>query len=241
MKCTGGRVVRFLVCLQVVRPSPVISTVLQVISHSELLRKKSSMNKPLIFISFSAADEDVATELRSMLSKAFLGQFDTFMSGEDIMMGDEWRENVHQNLKKCSLLIAIATSRSAYRAWINYEIGAVAIQDKKVIAVVGPSLNHQDLPSTYDTRQAVIVNSKKDFDRLLRTLMVYLPGTLKPEIDFSPFIEYFKEFERKASKRADLIEILDQSKNVQDKLPIWLGQAQQVGHLMWVALPKESF
>jgi len=27
MKCTGGRVVRFLVCLQVFRPSPVISTV----------------------------------------------------------------------------------------------------------------------------------------------------------------------------------------------------------------------
>jgi hypothetical protein len=27
MKCTGGRVVRFLVCLQVFRPSPVISNV----------------------------------------------------------------------------------------------------------------------------------------------------------------------------------------------------------------------
>ena len=27
MKCTGERVVRFLVCLQVVRPFPVISTV----------------------------------------------------------------------------------------------------------------------------------------------------------------------------------------------------------------------
>jgi len=28
MKCTGGRVVRFLVCFQVIRPSPVISAVL---------------------------------------------------------------------------------------------------------------------------------------------------------------------------------------------------------------------
>ncbi|TWU48981.1 hypothetical protein Poly51_48850 [Rubripirellula tenax] len=28
MKCTGERVVRFLVCLQVVRPFPVISTVI---------------------------------------------------------------------------------------------------------------------------------------------------------------------------------------------------------------------
>lgn len=185
------------------------------------------MNKPLIFISFSAADEDVAIQFRRTIEEAFLGQFATFMSGEDIMMGDEWRDNVHQNLKSCSLLIAIVTTRSAHRAWINYEIGAVSIQDKKVIAVVGPSMDHKDLPSTYDTRQAVIVESKNDFDRLLKTLIKFLPGTLQPKIDFSPFVLFFKAFELKASKRGDLIEILNRSSEVQDHLPTWIDNASK--------------
>jgi hypothetical protein len=196
------------------------------------------MQKPLIFISFSAADEDVAKMFRSTLSKAFLGQFETFMSGEDILPGDEWQAHVHQKLKDCKLLIAIVTTRSAHRAWINYEIGATSIQDKKVIAIIGPGLDHKDLPSTYDTRQAVSVGKKEDFEKLLKTLMTYLPGTLQPETDFSPFIEFFNDFERKASKRGDLIEILDQSNKVQNNLPTWLNGSSKSAILCGVHFQK---
>ncbi len=38
MKCTGERVVRFLVCLQVVRPFPVISTVLRSLDFTQYTR-----------------------------------------------------------------------------------------------------------------------------------------------------------------------------------------------------------
>lgn len=38
MKCTGGRVVHFLACLQVIRPSPVISTVRRPRDHRDTER-----------------------------------------------------------------------------------------------------------------------------------------------------------------------------------------------------------
>lgn len=196
------------------------------------------MSKPLIFISFTGADEEIAIKFRETIADGFLGQFDTFMSAEDIMIGDQWRDNVHKKLKACSLLIAIVTSRSSHRAWINYEIGAVSIQDKKVIAVVGPNYDHDKLPSTYDTRQALLVGNTKDFEKLLKALVEYLPGTRKPKIDFAPFIEFFTDFEQRASKRKDLIEILDKSSQVLEKLPIWLNQASKSAILCGIHFQK---
>lgn len=182
------------------------------------------MKKPLIFISFTASDEDVACRFRDIIAEGFLGQFQTFLSAEDISAGDQWRENVHKQLKACSLLIVIATSRSSHRAWINYEIGAVSVQDKKVIAIIGPDYSHEKLPSTYDTRQAVDGINIKDYNKLIKALTAFLPGTIPPKIDFSDFIAFFRDFEKKAARRNVLIEVLEKSTMVQERLPGWLGQ-----------------
>ena len=183
----------------------------------------TSMQKPLIFISHATSDEDIAFALREKLKIGFLGQFDTFLSAVDILAGDEWRHNIHSKLKECSLLIVIATSRSAHGAWVNYEIGAASIQEKKIIALISPGYSHKDLPSTYDTRQGINGSRLKDYDKMVDTLMLFLPNTMKPQLDFSDFIHYFKNFEKKAARCNSLIEVLEKSSMIQDKLPEWLN------------------
>jgi hypothetical protein len=182
------------------------------------------MTNPLIFISYTASDEEIATKFGECLSEAFLGQFDFFVSAVDIDAGSEWRKVVHEKLQECVLLIVIATSRSAHRAWINYEVGAASVQDKTVIAVVSPDYSHQQLPSTYDTRQAVNASNSNDLTKLLRALNNHLPGRKVPRYDFSEFIAFFANFEKRAKQRNELIEIIDESGRVQARLPEWLKQ-----------------
>ena len=182
------------------------------------------MTKPLIFISYTAADEEIARNFKDCLDDAFLNQFNVFLSAVDIDAGAEWRKVVHSKLQECTLLIVIATSRSAHRAWINYEVGAASIQDKKVIAVVSPDYSHKMLPSTYDTRQAVDASKPRELTKLLDALNKYLPETKVPKFDFSSFIAFFEDFEKRAKQRNELIEIIAESGRVQASLPEWINQ-----------------
>lgn len=80
---------------------------------------------PLVFISYDTNDIDIAYALDAILKRIFGNKIQIFIARRDIKAGeDSFRKMLHDNLSKCSAVIAICTKQSINSSWLWFESGA---------------------------------------------------------------------------------------------------------------------
>jgi hypothetical protein len=82
--------------------------------------------KPVIFISHSSKDKDVALHLQLQLMNVFdISALNVFRSTDPfaIPSSSEWFEEIKKNLDKADALVVIVSQASINSVWVGYEIG----------------------------------------------------------------------------------------------------------------------
>ena len=81
----------------------------------------ATARKPGIFVSHATADRQAALSLADWLSLLF----DAKVFVASIGAGEEWRREIFQSLRTCSVGIVLGTVNSVQRFWVHAEIGAL--------------------------------------------------------------------------------------------------------------------
>jgi hypothetical protein len=85
-----------------------------------------------IFISHSHLDKDRAVEVKEVLRTiGFAG----FVAHEDIEPTLEWSDEILRNLREAAGLLVLATPAARDSAWVNQEIGAMAVRGRGVVSL----------------------------------------------------------------------------------------------------------
>lgn len=87
-----------------------------------------------VFISHSAEDAWVAQQIGRRIREDCGAM--TFLDVDDIAVGDNFMQRLHQELLSAQELVALFTPWSARRPWVWIEIGAAWVQKKRVVAVL---------------------------------------------------------------------------------------------------------
>ena len=95
-----------------------------------------------------------------------------FLDAGEIEYGDDFRELILGELRKCDELLVLLTKSSLQRPWVLAEVGATLIRDKRIIAVrYGPSeseLQELGVLSLLGTKSLLQL---EDFDEYVTQLM----------------------------------------------------------------------
>lgn len=126
------------------------------------------MDQPLIFLSHDSKDKAIADKLNDLLDIISSGKIDIFQSsdtryGDNISLGRNWYEAIHENIKKSSYLICILTKRSHLSQWVFFEAGMAKGMNKSNLfgLVVGEDLDILIPPiSPLNTYQNATIDGK---------------------------------------------------------------------------------
>lgn len=79
--------------------------------------------KPVIFISHSSDDEELAHLIGQQIENACDNQVKAFVARYSIPAGETWRDDILQNLKAAQVLIVLVSESSSRSRWVGFEIG----------------------------------------------------------------------------------------------------------------------
>lgn len=79
--------------------------------------------KPVIFISHSSDDEELALLLKQQIELCFDNGVKPFVAKYSIPAGEEWRNDLTQNLNAAQSLIVLVSPSSSKSRWVGFEIG----------------------------------------------------------------------------------------------------------------------
>lgn len=100
------------------------------------------MNK--VFISYSSADSEVASRLRTALEGI---EVSGWLDHSDIAAGDAIAAKVKEALQQAGALIVLVSPRSLESKWVQFEVGAAYAMEKPIIPIiVGHGRAELDLP-----------------------------------------------------------------------------------------------
>ena len=106
-------------------------------AKTDLFKKycKSSIDTNAIlefFISYSSKDKKLAGKIRDIIKN---NNIEVFLAHRDIPLSKEWRTEILNKLKSCSVLLAICTKNYHCSSWGNQEVGIAFEKGKKIIPV----------------------------------------------------------------------------------------------------------
>lgn len=139
---------------------------------------KASIDKPLIFISYRAEDEELARALAEGIRRDFLGYPEVFYDSV-LEPGNLWKEEIKDCLKRASLVCVLYSERPSTH-WISMEVGAAWITEAELIPICYGSLKKSDLPDVLAERQAIEAGSRADIERLYGRIAKILKCTRPP-------------------------------------------------------------
>ncbi len=91
----------------------------------------------LVFITYFSRDIARAREIeRRIRGKAEHLGVTTFLDEKDIAGGDSIRERIRVNLQRCKEQVVLVTPMSVERPWVWIEIGAVWVNQKRIIPIL---------------------------------------------------------------------------------------------------------
>ena len=114
----------------------------------------------LIFVSHITKDSDKANEIVNIINKKYALRFSVFSSSNEdygIEAGQKWFEKVNHSVNSCKIFVVLCTSDSMNAYWVGYEV-AIAYKrspEAKVIPIIYPDLNINDLREPIRSIQAV--------------------------------------------------------------------------------------
>lgn len=80
-------------------------------------------DKPVIFISHSSKDEELANELKKQIEACFDHQVEAFVARFSIEPSKDWLHEIIENLKIAQALIVLMTPFSKASYWVGFEVG----------------------------------------------------------------------------------------------------------------------
>ena len=101
-----------------------------------------------VFISHASEDYERASQLHRWLDseghEVFLDQH----PHDGILVGDHWRERLHERLRWADAMVCVVTSAAVKSLWCAEEIGAVRSQSIRLLPVrAEPGVDHPSLRS----------------------------------------------------------------------------------------------
>jgi GNAT superfamily N-acetyltransferase len=169
--------------------------------HSE----SGAMNKTVVFISHIAEEKEIAQGLKKLVETAFLNMVEVFVSSDpsSVGIGSRWLEEITCALKKTEVLIILASPDSVKRPWINFESGSGWTRDIPVIPLCHSGMTPATLPAPLSFLQAAIATEEKQLEAIFSRLAT-ARGSMRPQLDYSPFIDIVKEFESSTLQHAEV-------------------------------------
>lgn len=159
------------------------------------------MKRKLVFISHITPEKEIAIAFKSLISNAFLGMIDVFVSSdpESIGMGGRWLDDITDGLKRAAAEIVFASPVSVARPWINFEAGAGWVRKIPVIPICHSGMTPGNLTPPLSNLQAATASKPNElanvFLRLAKTLECQLPS-----VDFDEFINVVRAYEDTSRK-----------------------------------------
>ena len=106
---------------------------------------------PDIFISYSTADERVAQFLHQHLSGEGM---QVFLASASLRPGQQWGQEILNALRSSSWVLFLASRAACASPWVQQELGAALISQKKLVPIVWDMLP-ADLPGWIKNYQAL--------------------------------------------------------------------------------------
>lgn len=129
-------------------------------------------SKPTIFISHIHENQDIAGRIKDLIQTALSGALAVFVSSDDrsISLGDEWLQQIDNNLQDCDLMLLICSPLSVNRSWVAFEAGVGWAKKIKVVPLCCAGLKINQLPLPYSRWQAANANREDSLHKLLKLL-----------------------------------------------------------------------
>jgi hypothetical protein len=158
-----------------------------------------------IFLSFIHEEEEVASEVKSFISKVFDCQIAPFMSSdqESIYAGEDWMARIFGELTQAKILISMLSPVSMRRPWINFEAGAAWAKDIIVIPVCFGGLTVSSLEKPYSSRQAVAIEDYDGSYYLVSSIAHHLKIDLPEKPIFSNTVISLSGFTQEEKEKND--------------------------------------
>lgn len=117
-------------------------------SSGACLRLVPTMSVPIIFLSHSSHDREVAVSLKEVLATHTQGQIEWWLSsdGQSIRGGKNWRAEVEKALRQCSLIFILFTASSQNSAWVQFEAGFAEALGKDIVPIALPGFDVDGIP-----------------------------------------------------------------------------------------------
>lgn len=88
---------------------------------------------PDVFISYSSADERFARFLDRHLAGEGL---EVFLASTSLIPGQQWAPSILEALRHSDWIVFLASRAACESAWVQQELGAALITEKKVVPIV---------------------------------------------------------------------------------------------------------
>jgi TIR domain len=139
-----------------------------------------------LFISHISEEKEFAAQLKTVLTRDFLGLDEVFVSSdtESIGAGEEWLQSVATALRECAIVVILCSPDSVRRPWINFEAGAAWMRDIPIVPVCHQGLVPRDLPVPLSLRQGIALDSPEDLNRLYKKVAEVIQCQI-PDRDFA--------------------------------------------------------
>jgi len=123
--------------------------------------KKAERNRPKVFISYAQVEHArVAKALNELLEGELHEK--VFYADGGIPGGAEWLALLKTNLAAVDVVVMLLDRNSYLRPWLLFEAGAAWASDKRIVPWLIGTIELDDLPAFYSTRQAIRCSANND-------------------------------------------------------------------------------
>ncbi len=178
--------------------------------------------KPLVFISHTDSESEVAIWLEDQISDLLLGAIDFFVSSDHstIIGGDNWIKKIEEALNECSVCLVLCSEQSVHRPWINFEAGGAWMAGKRVVPVCHAGMRPENLPEPLKTIYGYDLSDPKDVQDLVG-LLAGEAGLQTPAFDAKELVNTLPQITREKSQshqRADIVPWIESIRKAQRRV-----------------------
>ena len=102
-----------------------------------------------VFISYADEDKQLGEYIKCLFEK---NNATAFLSHISLILGEDWKENILENLREADLFLVILTKNSVNSVAVMHEIGGALASNKKIIPVVF-NIDFKEIPVWIRTYQ----------------------------------------------------------------------------------------
>jgi len=157
----------------------------------------------VIFISHISEEAEIAALLKEIVEGDFIEQVRLFASSDisSIRGGDDWLDSIRDGIAKSAAVLVLCSHASVQRPWVQFEIGAAWMTNKKIVPICHSGLSLADLPMPLSSLQGLELGSPQGLNKLYRTVANALQMRNAPEVrDEAARLKRIRELEERFAR-----------------------------------------